>query len=135
MDLLERMQARLAPYARHIGIRLTSASPERITAEMEIVEDLNNANGVAHGGALMSFADTLGALGTVANLQPGFVTTTLESKTNFIGAAPVGSTILGEATPIHRGRSTMIFQTRITTKEGKLLALVTQTQMVMAKKG
>ena len=79
----------------------------------------------------MAFADTLGALGTLANLTDGRRTATLESKTNFIGAAPVGSRITGAATPLHRGRQTMVWQTRVTTTDGKLVAVVTQTQLVL----
>jgi len=86
---------------------------------------------VLHGGAIMAFADTLGAIGTIINLPEGRTTTTLESKTNFIAAAPLGTRVIGEATPIHRGRRTMVWQTRITTPDGKLVALVTQTQMVL----
>jgi uncharacterized protein (TIGR00369 family) len=84
-----------------------------------------------HGGAIMAFADTLGAAGTIVNLPEGAGTTTIESKTNFIGAAPLGSRLTGEATPVHRGRRTQVWQTRITTNEGKLVALVTQTQLVL----
>jgi 1,4-dihydroxy-2-naphthoyl-CoA hydrolase len=84
-----------------------------------------------HGGAVMAFADTLGAAATVLNLPEGKGTTTIESKTNFVGPAPVGVTVIGETTPIHRGRRTMVWQTRITTAEGKLVAVVTQTQMVL----
>ncbi len=79
----------------------------------------------------MAFADTLGALATVVNLPPGATTTTLESKTNFFAPAPVGTTVTGECTPLHRGRRTMAWQTRITNADGRLLALVTQTQMVL----
>jgi uncharacterized protein (TIGR00369 family) len=85
-----------------------------------------------HGGAIMAFADTLGAAGTVVNLPEGHSTTTIESKTNFISGAPVGTILIGEATPIHRGRRTQIWQTRITREsDGGLVALVTQTQMVL----
>ncbi len=79
----------------------------------------------------MAFADTLGAIATVLNLPEGASTTTIESKTNFLGPAPTGSTVVGECTPIHRGRRTMVWQTRISTQEGRLVALVTQTQMVI----
>ncbi len=88
---------------------------------------------VMHGGAIMAFADTLGAAGTILNLPPEAGTATIKSKTNFIAPAPVGSTVMAETTPVHRGRRTMIWQTRVTTAEGKLVALVTQTQMVLSK--
>jgi uncharacterized protein (TIGR00369 family) len=86
---------------------------------------------VLHGGAIMAFADTLGAAATILNLPEGAGTTTIESKTNFIAAAPEGTRIKGEATPLHRGRRTMVWQTRVTTAEGKLVAVVTQTQLVL----
>ena len=86
---------------------------------------------VLHGGAIMAFADTLGAMGTIVNLPQGAGTTTIESKTNFVAPAPVGTRVIGEATPVHRGRRTMIWQTRISTAEGRLVALVTQTQLVL----
>jgi uncharacterized protein (TIGR00369 family) len=98
-------------------------------------EDLCTIPAIAHGGVLMSFADTLGATATVLNLPESAGTTTLESKTNFFAAAPAGSVITGECTPLHRGRSTMVWQTRITNAEGRLLALVTQTQMVLQPRG
>lgn len=128
---LERLQAFLPPFSHLLGIRLTSADPERLTAELPIRDDLLTGGGIGHGGALMAFADTLGAVATVLNLPAGAGTTTLESKTNFFAAAPLGSTVTGECTPLHRGRRTMVWQTRITNADGRLLALVTQTQMVL----
>jgi uncharacterized protein (TIGR00369 family) len=86
---------------------------------------------VLHGGAIMAFADTLGAMGTIVNLPQGAGTTTVESKTNFVAPAPVGTRVIAETTPVHRGRRTMIWQTRISTSEGRLVALVTQTQLVL----
>jgi uncharacterized protein (TIGR00369 family) len=131
MDLVERLRSERLPFAELLGIELVSAAPERIVAEMTVREELCTRPAVLHGGAIMAFADTLGALGTLANLAEGQGTTTLESKTNFIAAAPAGTRIRGEATPVHRGRRTMVWQTRVTTAEGKLVALVTQTQMVL----
>ncbi len=83
----------------------------------------------------MALADTLGAVATVANLPEGAATTTIESKTNFLGAAPVGTRLIGEATPLHRGRTTMVWQTRITTEQGKPVAVVIQTQLVLPASG
>lgn len=119
------------PFAELLGIRVTEATADRVVAEMEVRPDLCTSPAVLHGGAVMAFADTLGALGTIANLPEGAGTTTIESKTNFIGGAPVGTTVIGTATPVHRGRRTQVWQTRITTREGKLVALVTQTQLVL----
>ena len=98
---------------------------------MTVREDLCTIPAVLHGGAIMAFADTLGAMGTIVNLPQGAGTTTVESKTNFVAPAPVGARVIGETTPIHRGRRTMIWQTRISTDEGRLVALVTQTQLVL----
>jgi uncharacterized protein (TIGR00369 family) len=98
---------------------------------MVVREDLCTVPAVLHGGAIMAFADTLGAMATIVNLPQGAGTTTIESKTNFVAPAPVGVRVIGEATPIHRGRRTMIWQTRISTAEGRLVALVTQTQLVL----
>jgi uncharacterized protein (TIGR00369 family) len=98
---------------------------------MTVREDLCTVPAVLHGGAIMAFADTLGAMGTIVNLPQGAGTTTVESKTNFVAPAPVGARVIGETTPVHRGRRTMIWQTRISTSEGRLIALVTQTQLVL----
>jgi 1,4-dihydroxy-2-naphthoyl-CoA hydrolase len=119
------------PFAELLGIDLLSASPDSIVAELTVREDLCTLGSTIHGGVIMAFADTLGALGTVANLKAGAGTTTIESKTNFLGAAPVGVRLRAEATPIHRGRRTMVWQTRVTLPNGKLVALVTQTQLVL----
>ena len=130
MDLLTRLMKDPLPFAKILGIEIVTLLPDKVVAEMLVRDELCTVPAVLHGGAVMAFADTLGALGTIANLAEGQRTATLESKTNFIGAAPVGSRILGEATPLHRGRQTMVWQTRITTAEGKLVAIVTQTQLV-----
>lgn len=122
---------RRLPFADLLGIRVVEATRDHVLAEMDVRPELCTAPTVLHGGAMMAFADTLGALGTIASLPDGVGTTTIESKTNFIAAAPVGSTVIGTATPVHRGRRTQVWQTRITSREGKLLALVTQTQLVL----
>ena len=124
----QRMKGTLAD---HLGIRLTEASPERIVATLEVRPELCTVGNILHGGSIMAFADTLGAVGTFVNLPAGHRTTTIESKTNFLGAAPLGSRVTGECTPVHRGRTTMVWQTRVTSEAGKLVALVTQTQMVI----
>jgi 1,4-dihydroxy-2-naphthoyl-CoA hydrolase len=131
MDLLAGLKARRLPFAELLGIDLVSAEPERIVGEMTVRPELCTRPDVLHGGAIMAFADTLGALATIANLRDGAGTTTIESKTSFIGAAPAGTRIVGETTPIHRGRRTMVWQTRVTTTEGKLVAVVMQTQLVL----
>jgi uncharacterized protein (TIGR00369 family) len=119
------------PFAKLMGVEITSATRDRVSAEMLVRDDLCTRAAVLHGGAAMAFADTLGAVGTLLNLPEGAGTTTIESKTNFISAAPAGTTVIGECTPIHRGKRTMVWQTRISTRENRLVAVVTQTQLVL----
>ena len=132
MTMLATVQQVLNPlFPGLLGIRLTEVAPERVVASMEVRPDLCTTGGVLHGGAIMAFADTLGAVATFANLPNGARTTTIESKTNFLGAAPAGSRVIGECTPFHRGRTTMVWQTLVRSEAGKLCAVVTQTQMVL----
>jgi uncharacterized protein (TIGR00369 family) len=114
-----------------MGIRLVSCEPDRVVAEMTVRPDLCTSGGILHGGASMAFADTLGALGTFVNLAPGKRTTTTDSSTKFIAGARVGTTVTGESVALHRGRTTMVWQTSIRSAEGKLCAVVTQTQLVL----
>ncbi len=130
-DVLAQMNRRIPPFPRFMGMVFTSIAPDRLVAEVPVREDTSNGGGTMHGGALMAFADTMGAIGTVINLPPGHRTTTLESKTNFIGAAPVGEVLVGECTPMHKGRLTQVWVTRITRANGRLVAVVTQTQVVL----
>ncbi len=134
MDLLARLNDDPLPFAKLLGIRFTSAELDRVCAELPVREDLCTRPAIAHGGVLMAFADTLGGMATFLNLPEGASTVTLESKTNFLAPAPVGTCITGEATPEHRGRTTMVWQTRLFTETGRLAALVTQTQLVLAAK-
>ncbi|HEY2995535.1 MAG TPA: PaaI family thioesterase [Methylomirabilota bacterium] len=113
-----------------LGIRFVEASPERVVAELTYREDLTTVGGALHGGTLMALADTVGAAATVINLPPGASTTTLESKTNFFAAGRPG-VVRAEATPLHRGKRTQVWQTRVTDEAGRLLSLTTQTQMVL----
>jgi 1,4-dihydroxy-2-naphthoyl-CoA hydrolase len=131
MDALERLRRSPLPFATLLGIDFTSATPELVTAAMVVRPELCTQPAVLHGGAIMAFADTLGAAATMLNLASGAGTTTIESKTNFLAPAPVGSKVLGETTPVHRGRRTMVWQTRITNEAGRPVALVTQTQLVL----
>ena len=114
-----------------MGMQLTEVTPERIVASMEVRPDLCTVGEILHGGALMAFADTLGGIATFVNLERGARTTTIESKTNFLGAMPVGTRVIGECIPLHRGKTTMVWQTRVTSENGKLCAVVIQTQMVL----
>jgi uncharacterized protein (TIGR00369 family) len=131
MDKVQFLNDRPLPFAKILGIKYVAASETGVKAEVAVRPELCTQPAVMHGGAIMAFADTLGAAATILNLPEGKGTTTLESKTNFLGPAPVGATVIGETTPIHRGRRTMVWTTRITTAEGKLVAVVTQTQMVL----
>ena len=119
------------PFSNLMGVEIVERSKDRVVGKLLVREDLCTAGGILHGGAHMAFADALGAVGGVLNLAPGARTTTLESKTNFLGSAKVGTTVTGEATPLHIGRRSSVWQTRITNDEGKLLALVIQTQMTI----
>lgn len=134
MSGLDRLKRLKLPFAELLGIEFLTASKERVTAAMLVRSDLCTVNSTIHGGAVMAFADTLGAAGTVLNLPEGAGTTTIESKTNFLAAAPEGQKLLGEATPVHIGRRTMVWQTRITLGNGRAVALVTQTQLVLEPK-
>ena len=119
------------PFARLLGLELVTVTPDRVEAVLQVREELCTRPAVLHGGAVMALADTLGAIATVANLAEGATTTTIESKTNFFAAIPVGDTARAECTPLHRGRTTMVWQTRVTRSDGRLAALVTQTQLVI----
>lgn len=126
------LQALLAPlFPGLMGLELTEVGPERVVATLAVRPDLCTTGGILHGGALMAFADTLGAVGTFVNLPAGKRTTTVESSTKFIGAAKAGSVVTGECTALHRGRTTMVWQTRITSDTGRLCGVVTQTQLVI----
>jgi len=132
MDTTASMQAQVEGlFPALLGIRFIEVTREKVTGELTVRPELCTLGQVLHGGAIMAFADTLGAVATIANLPEGARTTTLESKTNFLSAAPVGSRVVGESTPVHRGRTTMVWQTQIRSDSGRLVALVTQTQMVL----
>jgi uncharacterized protein (TIGR00369 family) len=131
MDVLAKLNAEPLPFAGLLGIEYTAADADRVTAELTVRDDLCTIPAIAHGGVYMAFADTLGAVATMLNLPEGARTTTIESKTNFLAAAPAGTKISGETTPVHKGRTTMVWQTRISNEKGRLAALVTQTQLVL----
>lgn len=132
MTPLERLNANPLPFASLMGVVFTEAEPERVVARMAVREDLCTAGHAIHGGAVMALADTVGAAGTFINLPEGAKgTATIESKTNFVAPASAGSTVVATATPVHRGRRTQVWQTRVETEDGRLVALVTQTQIVL----
>jgi 1,4-dihydroxy-2-naphthoyl-CoA hydrolase len=128
-EQIQEMFAALLPGL--MGIEIEETTPEKVVATMLVRSDLCTVCDVLHGGAFMAFADTLGAIGTVMNLAPGTRTTTIESKTNFLGAAPVNTRVRAQSTPLHRGKTTQVWQTMIRSEAGKLCAVVTQTQMVL----
>jgi len=131
MDELAKIRNNPLPFSELLGVKIIEASRERVTAELLVRKELCTNPDVLHGGAIMALADTLGACATIVNLKEGQGTTTIESKTNFLAPAPVGTTVKAECAAIHRGRRTMVWQTRVTSAEGRLVAIVTQTQMVL----
>lgn len=132
MTPLERLRTMRMPFAELKGVQFTEAERDRVVARMMIKPELCTLGHIAHGGAIMAFADSVGAAATVINLpEDAKGTTTLESKTNFIGSAKEGATIIATATPVHRGRRTQVWTTRLETEDGKLVAVVTQTQLVL----
>ena len=129
---LDKLQLLLRPlFPGLMGVQLTEATPERVVATMLVRPELCTAGGILHGGAHMAFADTLGAVGTILNLPQGKRTTTTDSSTKFIGGARADTTVTGESVALHRGRTTMVWQTSIRNAEGKLCSVVTQTQLVL----
>src|ERR1044072_3706479 len=131
MDFVAMLQERLKGLLPDLlGVRFLEATNDLHKASREVRPDLCTAGNILHGGAIMAFADTLGAVATVLNLPPGPGTTTIESKTNFFRPAMVGAQVIGECTALHKGRKTQTWQTRVLTEEGKLIAVITQTQFV-----
>jgi len=114
-----------------LGIEFTDVKPDKVLARITVRKDLCTVGDSLHGGAIMAFADTLGAVAAVLNMPQGSRTTTIESKTNFIGGAAIGTRVTGESVPVHKGRTTVVCQTTLRTEAGKLVALVTQTQLVI----
>lgn len=122
------------PFPQLLGVEVIEAKPSRVYARLMVRPEFCRSGHMLHGGAMMAFADMVGSIGAFLNLPQGAATTTIESKTNFMGPAPEGSVIEAEATPLHVGKRSSVWQTRIMREDGKLLALVTQTQMVLEAK-
>ena len=132
MSLLEKLNSMKMPFAELKGVKFVEADQDRVVAKILVRPDLCTLHHTIHGGAVMALADSVGAAATVINLPADAKgTTTIESKTNFIGGAREGATVIATATPVHRGRRTQVWQTRLETEDGKLVAVVTQTQMVL----
>lgn len=131
LEIAAQAAAEQPEFSRFLGIRILRANADEVIGDMPATGNLANRNGVLHGGAIMGFADNLGGTAATINLGPGKATTTIESKTNFIRPIHIGDTVHGRAIALHKGRTTMIWQTTITRNDGKVAAIVTQTQMVM----
>jgi uncharacterized protein (TIGR00369 family) len=132
MNVIDNFQERTKGiFPGLLGIQYSEASSEVVKASMVVRPALCTVGDTLHGGAIMAFADTLGAVATVLNMPEGSRTATIESKTNFIRPAPIGTKVIGESTALHKGKRTMTWQTKVMTEEGKLIAFVTQTQMVI----
>jgi len=117
-----------------LGIELVETGPDRVVGRLPVRPEICTVGGILHGGAVMGFADTLGAVGTFLNMRPGGTTTTIESSTKFLAAAPLGAVLTGESTALHKGRTTMVWQTMIRREDGRLCAVVSQTQLMMDPK-
>lgn len=130
-DRIDAIAQAQPPFAVTLGLRVTHATPDRVEAELPVTEALTNRNNTLHGGAFMALADNLGGTATFLNLREGEGTSTIESKTNFFRPVAIGDTARAVTVPLHKGRSTMVWQTTITTGDGKLAAIVTQTQMIL----
>lgn len=136
MDLKKAVQEKLVGLLPELlGVELAEVTTDKVVATLRARPELCTGGRVLHGGAIMAFADTLGAIGTIVNMPQDASTATIESKTNFIGGAAEGTVITGEATPVHKGRTTQVWQTRVTGADGRLVALVMQTQIVKAPRG
>jgi 1,4-dihydroxy-2-naphthoyl-CoA hydrolase len=114
-----------------LGIEFSEATPDKVVAQITVRKELCTVGDNLHGGAVMAFADTLGAVAAILNMPQGSRTTTIESKTNFLGGAAIGVRVIGESIPVHKGRTTIVCQTTLRSEAGKLVALVTQTQLVI----
>ena len=119
------------PFPELIGVEITEATPQRVRAQLRVRAELCRSGHTMHGGATMAFADMVASIGAFLNLPEGAATTTIESKTNFISAAKEGSVVEAESVPLHAGRRSSVWQTSLRREDGKLVAVVTQTQMVI----
>jgi len=131
IELTKKIADQVVPMARTLGVQLVDVERDKVIANVPVREELSTSPTTMHGGAIMAIADNLGAIGTVVNMERCARTTTLESKTNFLRAVPVGTTLTAESVPLHKGRSTQVWQTKLYREDGKLAAVVTQTQMVL----
>lgn len=134
-DLAAAFNEMNAPFAKMLGVRMTLATKERLEAELFVTPEHCTIPATMHGGAMMAFADNMGGCGAFLNMPEGMMTTTVESKTNFLRPVPVGQKALAVTTPVHIGRSLQVWKTEISREDGKLAAIVTQTQMILPMRG
>lgn len=134
-NLAAAFNANNAPFARMIGVKMTLVTKERLEAELLVTPDHCTIPATMHGGAMMAFADNMGGCGAFLNMPEGMMTTTVESKTNFLRPVPIGQKALAVTTPVHLGKSLQVWKTEISREDGKLAAIVTQTQMILAARG
>ena len=134
-ELAAALNENNAPFAKTLGIRMIAARKDRIEAQLDVTMDKTTIPSTLHGGAIMAFADNLGGVGAFLNMPEGCMTSTVESKTNFLRPAPLGEAVTGIATPIKLGRTLQVWETRITRADGKLVAIVTQTQIIKPENG
>lgn len=131
LDVLAMLKSNPLPFAELLGLELVSAEPDKVVARLPVRKELCTIPDILHGGAIMSLADTIGAVATMLNVPQGATTTTIESKTNFLAAIPLGDVAEATCTPHHRGGRLMVWETKIRRSDGRLAAVVTQSQLVM----
>ena len=134
-NIAEAFNENNAPFARMIGVKMTLVTKERLEAQLLVTPDHCTIPATLHGGAMMAFADNMGGCGAFLNMPEGMMTTTVESKTNFLRPVPVGQKALAVTTPVHIGKSLQVWKTEISREDGKLAAIVTQTQMILPMRG
>lgn len=133
-ETLAMLKTMPLPFAELLGIEIVSAEPECVVARLVVRKELCTIPDILHGGAMMALADTIGAVATVLNLPKGATTTTIESKTNFLAAIPMGDVAEATCTAHHRGGRMMVWETKIRRGDGRLAAVITQSQLVMQAK-
>lgn len=130
-NLTEAFNENNAPFAKLMGVEMTLVTKERIEGRVEVTKDHCTIPDVMHGGAIMAFADNMGGVGAFLNMPPGARTTTVESKTNFLRPIPIGQTARAVTTPVNLGRQLQVWKSEIFRDDGKLAAVVTQTQIIL----
>jgi uncharacterized protein (TIGR00369 family) len=130
-DIEQITQVANAMFPKVLGIKVTEATPDKLVAEVIVKDELCTTGRTMHGGAIMTLADFMGAACTMNNVPPGAGTTTIESKTNFVSTASTGQKVIATCEPVHKGKRTQVWRTTVSREDGRLVAVVTQTQMVL----